>query len=430
VTAFSPRRALRRYALPFPLVIACGCAGYAPAPGVVAPPPVVVAPPRPAAVPPRTVADEFVVTFWCGPPLQSFDDARAREIAAAGFNLIGATCEGHVNPTLNTRALRIAERHGLRMLIKDARVSAAQPLADGWQQKASNAIATYRGHPGLAGFFLLDEPSDASIYPDISALRRRLQREAPGVIGYVNLLPDYVFRAPDEYRDYVESYLFRTHPEMLSYDHYPFLTGGDRPSFFDNLSVIRALALDYQVPFLLIVQLMPHADYRDVTWPELAWQVFHAVAFGARGVSYFAYWTPTQVPDNIAYRFRNGIIEGGLRTEHYEHVARLNPQIRAIADALEGFTSVAVWDSLGQFGEGPRPPVVAGVDSGEITAGSFLHDDGRTAVLVVNREYRQPARFSVQRSDTAPQVFDPKTRSWSNATDQIELPPGEGRLLR
>jgi hypothetical protein len=74
--------------------------------------------------------------------------------------------------------------------------------------------------------------------------------------------------------------------------------------------------------------------------------------------------------------------------------------------------------------------VVAGVDSGEITAGSFLHDDGRTAVLVVNREYRQPARFSVQRSDTAPQVFDPKTRSWSNATDQIELPPGEGRLLR
>ncbi len=132
------------------------------------------------------------------------------------------------------------------------------------------------------------------------------------------------FPGPEDYREYVESYVFETRPDLLSYDHYPFLEGSDRPSFFENLLVFREVSREYEVPFLLIVQLMPHADYRDVTDAELAWQVFHAIAFGARGISYFAYWTPTQVPDNIAYRFRKGIIEGGLPTEHYSRVAALN----------------------------------------------------------------------------------------------------------
>ncbi|MDD1717386.1 MAG: hypothetical protein LUQ45_03955, partial [Methanoregulaceae archaeon] len=30
-----------------------------------------------------------IITFWCGPPLAELDDARAAEIAAAGFTVIG-----------------------------------------------------------------------------------------------------------------------------------------------------------------------------------------------------------------------------------------------------------------------------------------------------------------------------------------------------
>ena len=50
----------------------------------------------------------------------------------------------------------------------------------------------------------------------------------------------------------------------------------------------------HDVPFLLIVQAMPHGPYRDPTEAELAWQVHHALAFGARGISYFTYWTPVR----------------------------------------------------------------------------------------------------------------------------------------
>lgn len=377
-----------------------------------------------------TIADEFITTFWCGPPLAVFDDGRAREIQEAEFNLIGASCEGPVTPRLNLRALQIAQRHGLRMLIKDARISAAQGLSAAWREKASRAIGFYKNRPGLAGFFLADEPgSDRN--PDIAAMRRRIRREAPGKIGYVNLLPDYVFAGPEDYREHVEAYLFETRPDILSYDHYPFLIERDRPSYFENLSIIRELALDYGVAFMAVVQLMPHADYRDVTYGELSWQVFHALAFGARGISYFAYWTPSQVPDNLAYRFRTGIVEAGLPTEHYHQVAKLNRLVRSLARQTEGLTSVGVWDSRGRFGASHLPPPFADVTGAPVTIGSFAGPGGRRAALIVNQNYRESitvaATFS--RGVTA-ETFDPISGEWAPLPATFELPAGAPYLLR
>ena len=85
------------------------------------------------------------------------------------------------------------------------------------------------------------------------------------------------------------------------------------------------------IPFLLIVQAMPHGPYRDPTEAEIAWQVNHALAFGARGISYFAYWTPVHVRGAEYWRFRHGLIENGRPTEHYAQAARLNATARAIA---------------------------------------------------------------------------------------------------
>lgn len=421
-----PALARLRQIAPAIAVALAGCSGAARAPESA---PAFAAAAEPTRV--ETIADRFITTFWCGPPLDAFDDDRAREIADAGFNLVGASCEGPVTPFLNKRALRIAERHGLEMLIKDGRLSAAQPLQAGWQKKASRAIATYRDFDALAGVFLVDEPGGAEAYPDIAALRARIRREAPGKIGYVNLLPRYAFAGPADYREYVESYAFQTEPDLLSYDHYPFLESSDRPTFFENLLVFRQIGVEYDIPFMAIVQLMPHHEYRDVGDAELAWQVFHALAFGARGISYFAYWTPTQVPDNLAFRFRKGIIEGGLPTEHYQRVARLNPRLRAIAAELSGFRPAGLWDSGGEFGD-PRPPRALGaIEAGEVVVGEFERRDGRWAALVVNRDYRKPARLTLSGLDNSEvEVFDDVGRTWSRLSGPLVLPSGEGRLVR
>ncbi len=376
-----------------------------------------------------TIADTFLTTFWCGPPLEAFDDSRAREIAAAGFNLVGAPCEGAVNPDLNRKALDIAKRHGLAMLIKDSRLSASRSLGKFWRISASKALLDYRGHESVGGFFLSDEPnSDRN--PDIAALRNRIRRRDGDKIGYVNLLPDYVFPGPEDYREYVEAYLFDTQPDLLSYDHYPFLDDdSDRPSYFPNLLVIRELAIEYNVPFMAIIQLMPHANYRDVTYEELAWQAFHALAFGARGISYFAYWTPSSVPDNLAYRFRKGIIDGGLQTEHYAHVKRLNRELRALAAQMDGYHSESVWNSTGKFGGLHPPKPFTGTSVQAISIGTFASAANRRMALVVNQDYREPTTTKLM-AERSIEVFDPITETWAPAGDSIKLAAGAAVLVR
>lgn len=422
------RRTVCRCALLAVLFAACRSATAPPGPLPAATELASPAPATPAAAV-ATVADEFITTFWCGPPLAAFDDARAAEIAAAGFTVVGAPCEGEINPQLNRRALDTAQRHGLRVLISDPRLHAARPLQEGWQVRADRAIATYRGHPALAGFFVVDEPGSATVYADIAALRRRIERGTPGAIAYVNLLPDYVFPGPDDYREYVEGYLFQTRPRLLSYDYYPFLTEADRPSFLHNMTVIRDLAREYGVPFMLIVQLMPHAEYRDITWPELTWQVYHALVFGARGISYFAYWTPTQVPDNLAYRFRKGIIEGGRATEHYEMVTRLNHEVRAIATALGGYSHISTSDWFTAEDSPAATPAEISVTSGSVLFGTFENPQGQRAYLVVNRDYHRSARLSLAGTAATARVFSPSVQSWLLAPAQFDLPAGEGRLF-
>jgi len=393
----------------------------------------VLAPPAPphAAVPPppvTTVADEFVLTFWCGPPLLEFTDQRAAEIAAAGFNVIGATCEGAFNPALNQRALDIAARHGLRIILKDKRLSAHEALTEGWQQAASEAIAEYRDHPGLAGFFLVDEPGPER-FTDIAALTRRIHREAPGAIAYVNLLPDYaVEEALHDYREYVEEFVFRVRPRLLSYDHYAFLDdGSERPSFFANLETVRDISLEYQVPFLFVFLAMPHGPYRDPSEAEMRWQAFQALAFGARGLSYFAYWTPVGVGDGPGMRFRHGLIEGGVATRHYFEAQRINAAASAVAALLRAFHPVAA--ASGDLDRVLPPDLRVGGDP--VTAGLFRNDLGETAVLLVNRRYDEPAHVHLQAlGEATPRLFDPQAQRWTTWDDSPTIPPGAALLLR
>lgn len=385
--------------------------------------------PAPAAPPP------FIVTFWCGPPLPAFTDARAAEIAAAGFNVIGPPCEGAITPQLNRRALDVAARHGLSMWINDWRVSSYSGLAPQWEAQLAEAVAEYGDHPALGGYFLVDEPG-AEQFADLGKMVARLRATDERRIPYVNLLPDF---APVEllgtatYREHLERYMATVRPTLLSYDYYPFRNDSDRASFFDNLSLVRDVAQTHGVPFLLIVQAMPHGHYRDPTEAEMAWQVNHALAFGAGGISYFAYWTPVNVEGAERWRFRHGLIENGQPTEHFDQAARINATARAIAAQLAGWHSIAVIDSQGRFGARLPFGPLADIRGGPITTGLFDNGAGAVSALLVNQDYRAPttARLALRSDAALPEAFDPATAQWQPLTDaSVSLPPAAPLLLR
>ena len=377
----------------------------------------------------------FIVTFWCGPPLPDFTDARAAEIAAAGFTVVGAPCEGAITPELNRRALDVAARHGLSLWINDSRVGQYRGLAPEWEALLAEVVAEYGDHPALGGYFLIDEPG-AEQFADLGKVVARLRAADARRVPYVNILPDF---APVEllgtatYREHLERYMATVRPTLLSYDYYPFKNDADRSSFFDNLTLVRAAAQSHGVPFLLIVQAMPHGPYRDPTEAEMAWQVNHALAFGARGISYFAYWTPIHVEGADRWRFRNGLIANGRPTEHFDQAVRINATARAIAAQLDGWHSIAVIDAQGRFGV--RPPVgpLAGIAGGPVTAGLFGNGSGGLSALLVNQDYRaSTTAWLALRSDAKlPEAFDPATARWRALADsRVSLPPAAPLLLR
>jgi hypothetical protein len=388
---------------------------------------------------PWTPAAPFTVTFWCGPPLAEFTDARAAEIAAAGFTLVGSPCEGDINPDLNRRALEVAARHGLRMSVADPRFSRHAVAHPGWESRLAAAVADYRTHPGLGAYFVDDEPTAAE-FGAVAAVVGQLRAADPAHPAYVNLLPDFVKPedlGTDSYEQYLARFVDTVRPQLLSYDYYPFKKDEhgkdrDRPTFFSNLALMREQALRHDLPFMLIVLAMPHARYRDPTEAELRWQVLHALAFGARGISYFAYWTPVHVGGAEQMKFRHGLIEDGAPTVHYFDAARLNRKVLALAAALAPFRTVATATSRDQPVVGFPIGPIESVSGGPVTIGLFSALDGRLAVLVVNSDYRRAitARLHLHAGTPAPEVFDPDTRSWQTAGSAIALEAGDAALLR
>ena len=116
-----------------------------------------------------------------------------------------------------------------------------------------------------------------------------------------------------------------------------------------------------------------------------------------------------------AMKFHHGLIEGGKPTRHYAEASRINRVARAMAAELDGFRSVAVADSVGEVAA--PPPIgpieaIEAIDGGRVTAGLFADEGGRQAVLLVNRDYREPAsvRLRLRAGERNPARFDPESR--------------------
>ncbi|MBX3025566.1 hypothetical protein KF840_11735 [bacterium] len=390
-------------------------------------------PRRPPALPPPAPRP-FFITFWCGPPLAELSDARAAEIASAGFDVIGPPCEGRITPTLTRQALDVAARHGLKAWIKDDRVDQLDGLRPDWRAGVDAVVGEVGGHPALDGYFLVDEPGRDQ-FPDLGLIVARLRQADPTRVPYVNLLPDYLGSealGTDTYAEHLDAFMAEVQPSLLSLDYYPFLEGGDRDTFFVDLAMVRERARAAGIPWLLIVQAMPHGGYRDPTPGELSWQVFNGMAFGAGAISYFTYWTPVNVPHADRWQFRRGLVEHGVATDKLAAVGAINHAAHAIARQLAGFTSAAVLDGEGRFGDALPAPPLRGID-GAATVGLFAAADGRRAALLVNRDYRAAGTVRLLTLPATPPAtaFDPTSGRWHPAPDlRFTLPPGGAQLVQ
>ncbi len=383
----------------------------------------------------KTLAEEFLIGYWCGPSEASPE--KVAQAAEAGFNLImfGSSIEQ------NKRALDLCLERGLKAILIDDRVVNMHPMQRNYSAVLDGLIEDYSAHPALWGYYVKDEPN-ASEFRRLAATSKYLAKKDPRHIAFINLFPTYATSkqlGKPTYEQYVDEFCKTVRPKIISFDHYALLSTGERPDYFENLEIIRRQSIKHVTPFIYTLLSVPHGPYRDPSEADLRWQSNTALAYGARGLMYFTYETPS----DHSLQYGDAIIgKDGKPTAKYEQVRKINYELQKLAPTLMRLKSVAVYHT-GDTPQGTKPlpekGLISRIAGGEFVIGQFDSDNGQKYAMLVNRNPR--------RTTTAKVYFSQKVRLWevSRLTGRLlavavyddgpgsiwrtTFGPGEGRLL-
>ncbi len=376
----------------------------------------------------RFVQDRFAIGFWVDPPADDQMDARYREIAEANFTVVIGGF-GANTPEKVRRQLELCEKYDLRGVVAMAGLAPDQ-LPDS---------------PACWGYMIRDEPSAR----DFAALKEpveAIRAARPGRFGFINLFPNY---APLEalgtasYDEHVERFVKEVGVDVLSMDHYPMLQPGadTRQNYCDNLEVMRKYSLQAGIPFWNFFNTMPFGPHFDPTESAVRWQIYTSLAYGAKGVLYFCYWTPRggEFPKGGAI-----ITADGRRTRHYDQAKRINAALKNLGPTLMQLTSTGVVrvkpkeDAAAALANTPIREIDGG-PHGDYLLGTFRHADGRRAVLLNNYDYLYTSWPTVTFAADLDQVreVDPESGREVPVVDdspdmpglQLSLDSGAGRLF-
>ncbi len=375
--------------------------------------------------PRRFVQDRFAIGFWVDPPADERMDERYAELAKANFTLViggfGARTAEQVR-----RQLELCEKYDLKAIV------------------ARSGLAPSDLPAGRAcwGYMVKDEPT-LKDFPGLKAIVSKLREARPGHLAYINLYPNYATAkqlGTDSYEEHVRRFAEEVDVDVLSMDHYPAMRpdADTREAYCHNLAVLREVSLARKIPFWNFFNVMPFGNHFDPTEAQIRWQIYTSLAYGAKGVLYFCYWTPggREFPKGGAI-----ITAEGRRTRHYEEAQRINGTIKQLGPVLMKLTSTNVY----RVHQNDDPAVIlAGAPlqvttPGEYLIGVFRHADGRRAVLLNNYHCAYTAWPTVRFDAELDAVVEicPKTGREIAVLDdspameglQISLDAGAGRLF-
>jgi hypothetical protein len=398
---------------------------------------------------PLTGGPEFPIgIFWPPHPYASTAE-RYAEIKSAGFDFIlSGNYAGDGN--IFQYQLGLARTAGLQLLISDdiqirnmsRWFSISDNPADFLSVTPDEARAlyirardAYGPFSSLAGFNFYDEPGSGwfGTLAKTLAISREL---APGLLPYINLLPS---DDPAYYRDFVDI----VKPSLISFDRYPLLAeGAEDANYFHNWAIVRDAALRGDIPAWVFIQTLAYNNHREPTAAELLWQINISLAYGAKGIQYFTYWTPEAARGE---GFGPALITvDGRRTPRYAAARTINTTwLRQVGRQLKPLVS----ESVVHANESPLPNgtvaftptnLVTSIAGGAVVVGTFRSRDTSSDrwLLVANRSHSARARAVLTPNAAnvgSVSVFEPAHETYRRREVrplQLELAPGAATLVQ
>ncbi len=410
---------------------------------------------------------KFLITNWCGVPhkfVRNEDGTlaihRFEEALEAGINLIAAYDYGYET---NCEVLAACEKIGMKVTLEDSRIYKAVHDAENRRELLEAVVRDYAAYPALQGYHIMDEPN-SSAFPILGEIREILSELDPAHESYINLFPNYAsleMLGNPSYYDHLDQFIEIVRPELLSYDHYHFckieapkedrefeddrerqiyeaaFQKLDRAGFFDNIEDAMAISKKTGVPFMIIILVVEHGCYRNLTEAEIRWEVFNSLCYGIKRLSYFTYWTPgvdTDEGDDF-WHWQNGMInKDGTRNIHYDQIKAINRELQAVGNILLPYSVREVY----HFGTEPDGKVrywpgacdnITSMQAERATVGFF--EGGYVLIANKNFEAAAPVTFTVEPGKRV-RLYDKLSGIWKileGTSVALTLAAGDGELI-
>jgi hypothetical protein len=393
-------------------------------------------------------AKEFSIVAWNmidpeNSALGYFKDPNQFEIMkSCGFNVAGMLV-----PSL----LNSAEKAGMKGWLMLPELHSAldrltfekMPLTDQKiEEIVDKMVKDYDNNPAVYGYYVKDEPG-ASLFPLIAKIGAEIEKRSKKP-WYVNLLPTYASAVSqlesESYDAHVRDFIKICKPKYLAYDHYALMEGGKmRAGYWENMNRLYSIAKEYNLPVIPVIQSMANSIYREPTEADLLFQVFTHLAYGAKGIQYFTYFTPR------LGNYRNAPIDQfGSKTPTWFIVQKINRRLEILAPKLMDLE----WVRSYHFGNAlPMEYGVVGSDETSLVRSVKNHDGTTPNVLIgelkdsSGADYVMVVNKSLSNSINATLTFGTTPKSmhefgrWSGKLEpwtgeNAWLAPGEGVLMK
>jgi hypothetical protein len=289
----------------------------------------------------------FVNKFFTGafnaPPKNECTQKQVNEIADAGVDLIITGGDKKYFSSF----LNYAEKADVKVI----------PIGGPWRAMINNTnnqitfeavkkiTANYSKRPAFMAYGVYDEPA-ADLYPRLAECSKMIIKADPKHPPLINLLPSYgspIQLGAPNFRAYVSDYIKIVKPYVVCYDYYPFREGATLfDGWHNDLKIVREESRNANIPFWVFVQSEGiKGGLKVPTREEIFWQANTALAYGARGILWFCYWTPPYYPKSKMHeKHYSAMIDiKGKKTKIYDYVKEENKFLQSAG------RSIADWDN-------------------------------------------------------------------------------------
>lgn len=375
---------------------------------------------------------------WVGE--KSKDVKLYEEMKECGFTIAGFANNDEQIAAAAQAGMRVFFQSGSAMSNRDWK----NPDVEQWRRDILPIVEKYKDNDTVYGYYVTDEPNQPEV-AGVLQMGTLLKELSPNKPAYLNLFPVPPSANPTRfeplgYYNYVDAIYASDFPNC-GFDQYVFYHDGFmRPTFYKGMEIHRECSLRHGKDWWYCALSIAHRYYAEPTFTQLAHQAFSALAYGAKGLSWFTY-----LPLRKNGWYASPLNDVYDRTHTWYDLKLINNSIQNYAYVLNHLKSDRVYHFGSTVPETDEQVPEAGEDSlieamensNNWLVGEFTHEEtGDRWLIIVNKNLEAPVECKpVWRKGKKPvrvTIHNPQTKGeveFSRGADTNIFQPGMGALI-